>query len=272
MRKLLTRLTLIFILFIGCSGDDDTMDQDPIDVRLVKSEIVDEDFRVDYVYNSDSLLETWSGQRNNITYELNFVYDSNNRVTEEHYEEFGFTTYVSDTFFTYDSLGKLISYDEVNLSYNNNLVTATGNIEGADATIILELNEDGLVINITEDNNYTTFQYDDNGNLITAKNYDDAILVATYQMVYDNKINPFYGQFNSNYISKFLEFFNQFSGVFIGGFEGYNFPYQKNNLISVTEDLIVATTYDYEYSSDNHPIHTAEDYFGNTYSYEIEYY
>lgn len=265
---------LVLILAFSCSGDDDSgSNQQQEEGNLVKTEKVSDDFKADYTYNNDDLLTNWSGIRNGYIYELDFVYDSSDNVTEEHYEESGFGTFTSETYFSYNANGKLIGFDDVELAYNGNVVTVTGDLEGVPTTtVILELNADGLVTSMSEDSTLVVFEYDENENLETINEYQNNVLVATYNMLYDAYNNPFYGQLKSIYLARFMEVFYPFEGVFISGFEGYGFPYQKNNLISISKNAIVTTTYNYSYNSEEYPISISEDYEGDMFSYVVEYY
>ncbi len=150
----------------------------------------------------------------------------------------------------------------------------TGTIEGdSNSEAELELNNSGLIIKFTESTQYTELEYDSNGNIVTAKSYDNSDdLLLEFTLSYDNKINPFYGQFESIYIERFIEFFWEFEGIFINGFEGYSFPFQKNNITTISRIGGETTTYSYIYDSENYPTNVTRDISGDTIIYDIEYY
>lgn len=274
--KLILAFILLNLIFFSCSSDDDSGNPEPPTEtnRLVKTEKVNDNFKSDYTYDSNDLLITWIGARTNFGYEINLTYDSNNFLTENNYQETGSGTFSSNTSFTYDSNGNLINFEDVDLTYNGNIITATGTIEGnANSTIELETNTSGQITKLTEIDNYTIFEYDSNGNIITAENYDNNdILLTTFNIEYDQNENPFYGQMESIYIERFIEFFYPFAGIFISGFEGYSFPYLKNNIVSISENTNSIATYTYTYDSESYPIAVDEDYSGNTFQFEIEYF
>jgi hypothetical protein len=266
-------LILINILSFSCSSNDSS-EPEPTENKLVKTEKVTANFKSDYTYNSENLLINWTGIHPNFGYEIVLVYDSNKNLIENHYQETGSGTYSSDTFFEYNSDEKLISYDLVNLTYNGNVITATGTIEGnQNATIELKTNADGLITKLTENDNYTVFEYNSDGNLTVVKNYNNSdVLLTTYNINYDHKKNPFYGQMKSIYIERFIEFFYPFEGISISGFEGYNFPFLKNNITSISENSTGLVTYSYTYDNDNYPSNINEDYSGDIFEFSIEYY
>jgi len=288
MRK--TRLILILILlnvfFISCSTDDSSESQEPEPnetFKLVKSEIVNDNFKSDYTYNSDNLLSSWIGTHPNFGYEIDYVYNPNGTLNQNHYREIGTGNYTQDSFFTYDNNGNLTSFnnvvsspinDYISLTYSSNLITLIGTIEGnSNVTINLETNSSGLITKLIEDNNYTTFEYDANGNIIIVKNYNNNnVLLTTYDIGYDQNINPFYGQMESIYIERFIEFFYPFDGIYISGFEGYSFPFLKNNIVSISENANAISNYTYSYDIENYPINVNEDYSGNTFQFDITYY
>jgi hypothetical protein len=274
--KLILALILLNLIFFSCSSDDSgNPEPEPAEInKLVKTERVTDNFKSDYTYNSNDLLATWIGTRPNFGYQINLTYDSNNLLIENDYQETGSGTFSSNTSFTYDSSGNLMNYDDVDLTYNSNIITATGTIEGnANTTIELETNASGQITKLTETDNYTVFGYDVDGNIITAENYDnnDALLTS-FNISYDQNDNPFYGQMESIYIERFIEFFYPFDGVFISGFEGYSFPYLKNNIVSITENTNSIATYTYTYDGENYPIAVDENYSGNTFQFDIEYF
>jgi hypothetical protein len=93
-----------------------------------------------------------------------------------------------------------------------------------------------------------------------------------YTLNYDDKINPFYGQLESIYIERFIEFFWEFEGIFISGFEGYSFPFLKNNITSISRTGGETTTYIYVYDSENYPTDVNGETSGDTIMFDIEYY
>lgn len=270
MRKTKLFLTLILLnIAFSCSSEEEASQAQN---KLVKTEKVNTNFKVDYSYNSDNLLTSCNGTYPNFSFETNLVYDSNKNLIEKHYQETGLGNYSSDTFYTYNNDGKLISYDDVILTYNDNIITATGTIEGnPNTTILMETNEMGLITKLIDSDNYTIFEYNINGNLTVARKYNSSnILLTTYNVTYDQKTNPFYGQMKSIYVERFIEFFYPFEGIYISGFEGYSFPFLKNNITSISENSIATKTYNYTYNNENCPINVNQNH-PEVFQFEIEY-
>ncbi|QCX40595.1 hypothetical protein FF125_19925 [Aureibaculum algae] len=269
-------LILLNTITFSCSSEDNS-ESEEIELtqnKLVKIEKVNDTFKANYTYNSENRLKNWTGTQPNFSYEIELVYDANKKIIENHYQETGSRTYTSDTYFKYNNDNNLISYDDVNLTYNGHVITATGTIEGhQNATIELETNNVGLITKLTENDNYTVFDYNLDGNLTIAKNYNNNdILLSTYTIEYDQNINPFYGQMKSIYVERFIEFFYPFEGIYIGGFEGYSFPFQKNNIISISENSTEFVSYNYTYDTENYPLNVNENYSTDIYEFNIAYY
>lgn len=271
-------LILLNILTFSCSTDSKSGPQEPPEKKLVKSEKISETRKVDYTYDSNDLLSSWTGVYNSSIYVLDFTYNSENKLIERDYQETGPSSY-SDTYtYTYNSNGLLSTYssnsENVTLVYNGTTVTLTGTIEGIqNSQAVLNLNNNGLVIKLTESSQYTNFDYDSVGNLISAKLYDNTNnLLSEFAIHYDNKVNPFYGQFGSIYIERFVEFFWEFDQILINGFEGYSFPFQKNNITSITKVGGETTSYSYLYDSDNFPSQISGESSGDNFTCQIEYY
>jgi len=278
--KLILTLILLNVILFSCSSDDSSNnpEPEPTTSKLVKTEKISETRKVDYTYNSNDLISSLNGTYNSFGYISDFTYDSENRLTEWNYQETGSSSY-SDTYtYTYNSNGLLSSYsansEDVTITYNGNTITLTGQIEGdTNAQAELELDNNGLIIKLTESNQYTNFGYDSNGNLISAKSYDNSDnLLSEFIIQYDNKTNPFYGQLESIYIERFIEFFWEFDGIYIGGFEGYSFPFLKNNITSINEVSGGTTSFSYTYDNENYPTNVNIDYSGDTVIFDIEYF
>lgn len=275
--KFLLCLLTISILSISCSDDDKG---DPVEVdifKLVKTEKASDNLKIDYEYNDNGFLTNALSTYPNFGYEFNFSYNSNNNIVQWNSEETGDFPSTSSYSFVYDSQGRLTNYsgnsENVTLTYSGNTVVLAGTIEGdANASAELEFNGNGLITKFTEADQYTTFQYDSNGNMTNAQSFaNDDSPIASFSITYDNKINPFYGQFKSLYIERFIEFFWEFDGIYVSGFEGYNFPYNQNNITSIKENNVEFASYTYSYDSENYPLIVDEDYDGDTFQYSIEY-
>ncbi|MBK5214207.1 MAG: hypothetical protein JJE55_11170 [Flavobacteriaceae bacterium] len=273
--KFLLTSLLISMLSISCSSDDNP--GDPVEtLKLVKTEKASENLKIDYEYNTEGILSKAIGTYPNFGYESTFTYSDNN-LTKWKEEETGQFPSTTEQNFTYDAQGRLSKYigpsEDVTLTYTANNVTLTGTIEGnANATAQLELDANGLITKFTETNQYTIFQYDSTGNMTSAESFDNSDNpIAAFTITYDAKINPFYGQFKSVYIERFIEFFWKFDGIYVSGMDGYSFPYQKNNITAIKENNIPVASYAYMYDAEEYPTDVNEEYYGDSSQYTIEY-
>ena len=237
-----------------------------------------------------------------------YTYDPNNLLTESNeytfdYDQYRIFDYACNNNLSlvtnkneslkydleYDVTSRLISFKTTNsylhdyeLTYSGNIVKASGLInKKPNSTLIIETNDADLVTKITRNDSYSTFEYDVNGNLIRAKDFDtNNTLLKDYEVSYDSNPNPFYGQFKSSYLERFIHLFSEsaFYGMDIFfRFNQYNFPYLKNNptllkdkkCTSCYNDLLKRT---YEYDSQNYPLKMEESHVGApAVSYEYKY-
>ena len=179
---------------------------------------------------------------------------------------------------------------DYNLTYDENVISAEGTIwNDPNASIELVLNDDGLVtrlirlsaLNLYENIIVTHFEYDVNGNLIMANDYDETgELIYSTSITYDNSVNPYNEQFQSIYIEKFIDLFFH-SGHWASdviGREGFIFPYSKNNINLVKDNTCVdcyeeVTTRVINYDDEAYPqkiIHS--DWGAPATEIELEYY
>lgn len=274
--RFLLATLFVSIISISCSSDDDSSETTPEILKLVKTEKASENLKIDYEYSTEGFLTKSIGTYPSFGYESIFTY-SDNKLTKWESIETGQFPSNTEQNFTYDAQGRLDKYtgpsEDVIITYTANSVILTGTIEGdANATAELELSTNGLITKFIEDNQYTIFQYDNNGNIVSAKAYNNNdILITAFTITYDNKINPFYGQFQSIYIERFIEFFWEFDGIYVSGFEGYDFPFQKNNITSIKENNIEFALYTYDYDVENYPLIIDEEYDGDVFQYVLEY-
>ncbi len=268
------------ILLVSCTSDDNGITETPAEttIRLVKSERVNDNFKTEYSYDSKNRIVSFNGIYPNVTFESIVSYDSNNRLTQELFQLLSPTTSNDTQSFSYNSNGLLMGYtagtESVSISYNGNIVSLSGTIEGDEnSQAELELNDDGLIVKFIKDSRYTDLMYDSNGNIISTKTYSNSgNLLFEFTIQYDNKINPFYGQYKSIYIERFIEWFWEFDGIYFSGLEGYGFPFLKNNIISISDDTNIIKEYDYTYDNQDYPTNVVETSNGSIFEYEIEYF
>jgi len=275
------KIAIFFILIccFACSSDDNSevVDNDPAELtRLVASEFIDEDRNVRYQYDSMNRLTIWDETFPDLESNLIFQYNEEGNINRwDFQDDAGFINFMD---YTYDSQNRLISYqneeaENVQINYQGNQVFLSGRMETIEnSSVILELNADGKVIKMTENDQFTVFSYDAKGNMITAQLFRiDGSLQTTFTMEYDSAPNPFFGQLNSIYIERFIDWFWRFNGVDFGGYEGYRYTYNSNNLVKVSQDGEDGITHTRVYDEDNFPITITRDFYGNVFEYTLEY-
>lgn len=259
-----------------CTGNNNTL---PIDRLLSKLTTTHPGHlptirNYEYTYDANKLLI----QKNEYTFDYdlyrNYAY-CNNKLNEISNNKNSLAYN-----FEYDTSNRLISYKTTNsylhdytLVYNENKITVSGTInKKANTTIILETNSNGLVTKITRENGYSIIEYDINGNLIEVLDVDNnsGAPIKEFEMIYDTNPNPFYGQLQSSYLERFIDYFSDsaFLGVDVFfRFDQSKFPYLKNNptllkfknCSACYTNLLKRT---YEYDTENYPIKMEESHVG----------
>lgn len=286
MKTIKTTISFIFCLIIvSCTTESDldsiiidNQTQNPSQNVLVKSEIISQTNKLDYTYNTENYLTSITGIDGNLNYTTEILYNASDLITQINYQESGPSTY-SDTYtFTYSPSGLLTgytaNYEDVNISYNGNIVNVTGTIEGdSNASVTIELNDNNLVTKLIESDSFTVFEYYSNQNISSIKKYDNSnSLQSEIYIGYDDNYNPFFNQLNSIYLERFIEFFYQSNSVSYAGFSGYDFPYSTKNISSVAHTGNTTTNYTYTYNASDYPINVSQDTGSNTTAFQIEYY
>lgn len=276
-------LFMMLIMISACSNNDDSDDNgspdpDPNATYLVFEEVVGPPgTRVFYQYTETDQLKLWNSTYTPTTgIEITFYYNDDGNVSSWNYIDSDDSDFAQS--YQYDFQGNLIAYngptENVTLSYSGNTVTLAGMIEGdSDASAEIELNGAGRVVKFTESNQYTTFAYDMNGNMIRATRYDlQDVQIEEFTLSYDSNPNPFYGQLDSIYLERFIEFFWEFDGIYFTGMEGYSFPYQRNNVMSLKRNGSDLINYSLGYDNNDYPTRVSEIINGNNSQYDITYY
>jgi hypothetical protein len=284
---ILTGLTI----FSSCSSDNN--DNNPINTNNpVNKEYVSNNVNLEYRYNSNELLTRIIDidVQEDIDSETNFTYDSNNIVTRNfdsnssNYSSitnysFNGNNILSNTISTINqpsnTINPIVTITQ-EFSYNNNIITVNISSSIEDSKIVtLEVNSLGLINKMIENEYYAVITYDSNENISIIKTFDNYdILLNSSEFEYDNKSNPFYGQLKSIYLPIFLNAFNDaYYNEFVwDGYEGYYFPFLKNNITSIMENGILDRSYNYLYDNQNYPINVIEIFNGNNaYEFDIEY-
>ncbi len=281
-RKLFS-LFMMLLLVSACSNNDDNNDDgspndpDPNSPYLVFEEVGPPGTRVFYQYTETDQLKLWNSTYTPTTgIEITFTYNDDGNVSAWNFIDSDDSDFAQS--YQYDFLGNLIAYngptENVMLSYNGDTVMLSGTIEGdLGASAELQLNAAGRVVKFTESDQYTTFGYDTNGNMIRATRYDlQNVLIEEFTLTYDSNPNPYFGQLDSIYLERFIEFFWEFDGIYFTGLEGYSFPYQQNNVVAVKRDGVNQITYSIGYDNNDYPSVISEIINGNNFQYNINYY
>lgn len=281
MNKIIFPLLLLTVFLFSCTSNDDPEkelnckeDLNKVNMsRFVKSDTWSNDVTNSYSYNELNLLSARTRNSATRNFEYTYVYDCSNNLVEMLVDETKDPQYDgSDYFYTYDEQNRLVGISnsfqgesDYELTYNGNIVSASGVI-GTDknASITLQLNSEGQVIRLDRAGDfgfedqviYTTFEYDSNGNLIKAEDFDqDGNLKYSISILYDNSTNPYYDQFKSIYLQRFISVFYDagYWAADVISSDEYKFPYLKNNITSVVDNLcnacypeVVERVYDYD--------------------------
>ena len=239
----------------------------------------------EYTYNTYNLLSTTDNYTFDTDAQLNYNYRCSNTIsTIKNIAD------VTKYKYSYDSNNRIIAYNtedrylhDYTLTYVDNKIIAEGviNVKPNNA-MTLETNIDGLVIKLSREDGYSTFDYDVDGNMTSAKDFElDNTLLHDYEISYDTNPNPFYGQFTASYLERFIHYFSDSAFYGIDVFfrnNQYNFPYLKNNPIileyknctSCYSEILKRT---YEYDAQNYPIKMEESHYGApivVYDYEYK--
>jgi|GEM_PF-6093318 len=286
-------LLIIFIVLsiLSCSTDNDNSNNTPNQVTKFVKKITKPatsgtiENITTFNYNANNLLINSQYNEGSIGLNYQISYDSNNRITENSSENnFGD---MSTTQFIYDSNGRLNSvvspHNNTNYSYNENFVTITGTVNNLLGVIIeLELNSKGKVISSEYYQNglINVFEYDSNDNIKTIRGILNNQTLYEITLEHDNNINPFYGQYESIYLDRFIEYFFPTDRVFNDTFtRDYFFPFHKNNITSITNNesgVITSKTFTYSYDNNgfinNADVNFIQGSFTESHSYNLEYY
>jgi hypothetical protein len=269
LKSLFTVLSICLLLSCNSSNDD----VDPIVEEMEEMEIeeeidennnsnpglvrsIDDGFKITYEYDGDKLIMV-SGEDSNRNLMVWYTYNDNDTIMlkgiYDHIQHQG-TLDIQYTY-EYDTDGRLIEFghnqgEVALLSYQDDQVTI--NYENSSFQQTLELDQTGRVIRYDSDNFYRIYSYDSLGNVVLAEEYDQGTdeLMNTYQYTYDTNNNPFFGQFQSLYLSSFLS-------TFAGNWQPFSdnlsneFLHSANNRTSVRINNEQPSTTTYTYNSNN---------------------
>lgn len=295
MKKYLFPLLIFAFVLFSCNDDDDTEKEvdcqetnHKVDMsRFVKSDQKSNGVTNTYAYNELNLLSSRVRSSSSYVFEYDYVYDCSNNLIEIQAEETFDPQYDgSSSFYEYDEQNRLIAYntsyqgeDDYSLSYEGNVVSVSGTIwSDQNASITLQLNSEGQVIRLDRNTSlsfykevkYTLFEYDSAGNLTKADDYDDeGNLIFSITVNYDSNINPYYDQFASVYIQRFVNLFYQsgFWAADVISSDEFLFPYLQNNIESVVDNLCNACYPEvvkkvYSYDEQSYPNKFSLSYWG----------
>ena len=253
------------VLLFSCNSDDDPDEvlncQEDLNKvtmsRFVKSDSRSNEVTNTYRYNELNLLTSRSRNSPTRQFEYTYVYDCSNNLLEMQVDETKDPQYDgSDYFYRYDAQNRLVGFSnsfqgesDYELTYEGDVVFATGTI-GVDenASLTMQLNAQGQVSRIDRASDLgfddglitTTFEYDGNGNLSKTEDFDkDGNLKYSISIAYDDSTNPYYDQFRSIYLQRFISVFYD-AGYWAADVirsDEFHFPYLKNNIVSIKDDL-----------------------------------
>ncbi len=265
MNKLLFPLLFLLVFLVSCTsndGPDEELNcQEDLNkvnmTRFVKADSKSNGVTNSYGYNELNLLTSRTRNSSNYLFEYAYVYDCSNNLTEVNVDETLDPQYDgSDSFYEYDAQNRLVSYRtsfqgeaDYRFAYEGDIVSVAGSfVTGQNAVITLQLNNQGQVTRLDRNTDigfideviHTKFEYDNNGNLIKADDYDqDGNLIYSISISFDSNTNPYYDQFKSVYLQKFINLFYD-AGYWAGDVitsDTFFFPYLENNITSVVDNL-----------------------------------
>lgn len=285
MKKRTLLLTLfIAYLIVSCSSNTTDGNSDTItnDNHLVKKEIIHSNAYIEYRYNENNLLiqidDVWDEE--DIDTHHFYTYDSNENIMVISTNSLNGSNTKT---FAYDNNNRLINsisdnYSNRTYTYSDNIITVSNS---SNDTHILETNNLGLITKLTSINShYSLINYDSNKNITEINTFDiDNNLKSTITYTFDDNPNPFYGLLKSIYVHQFLSAFRDvdFGEIVYEGYDGYWFPFLKNNITNVERTIInefdSTDNYLYEYDENNYPTRVFDSAGGlNESNYYIEYY
>lgn len=262
-----------------CAGENYPITLDRYVKKLSHTSLFSEAItNYDYTYNEFNLLAEINRNSPSQSTKSIFDYQCNNNLSSNKTRVYNYNQENQLIAFS----GSSIYYMDYEIFYNGNTISVTGTIDSVENTeLTLESNASNLITKVIRATNYSTFEYDVNGNLIKTKDFDlnDELLNA-YEISYDEYPNPFYGQMSSIYIERFIYHFSTSAFDGTDNFfrnDGFSFPYLKNNPIFL-KDVNCTDCYSnllervYTYDSQNYPTKFEEIHVGApAIIYDIEY-
>ena len=278
MNRNLLLAAFVLLILTSCSKEE-TGDSDSSQTKLVQRESIREGQNIEYRYNDNNQLVqiTEVFPEEDIDDIISYRYDSNGNVVEREIKS-NSTGYQSTVFYQYDSQNRLVN-SEMNssmeestsfqFSYDSNNITVTRDYRGYENTFFLKVNELNQIIEITRGNSHSTFNYGAKGNLKMIQTFDnEGELDYTLEYSYDDKPNPFYGKLRSLYLPKFIEIMEDLSygEHLVFPYQGYDFPFLRNNIKKIESNSYGDDIYAYEYSydSDGYPTEITETFNGDS--------
>ncbi|MBA6155756.1 hypothetical protein H3Z83_04360 [Tenacibaculum sp. S7007] len=219
-----------------------------------------------FEYNNDKLNNHSTFRSNNsINESYTFVYDTDGNITST--KEIG----------VYSSLNQSDVYTREFTYNNNSIISKVPHELFTDKKYIIEikLNDTGLIEEFSKKDSESNelsaqfnFSYDENENCTTVikkVNFGGTIYESTVNNTYDNKINPLYKHYRSNYIP-YLIIYGK-SSLFGNDITSLVRTFGKNN-ITATNDVY----FEYEYNNNDYPTSNSVKQKGtNTLSYTTEF-
>lgn len=289
--KLFCGILIGLTIFSSCSTDNNENEPNNTNHR-VEREYASNNVYLEYRYNENGNLTRILDIdiQEEIDSEINFTYNSNNVVKRNLVSNN--SNYSSITNYSFNGSNRLLNAvltinqpnNPINpikiitqeFSYNNNIITVNISSSTSDTRVVtLEVNSSGLINKMIESQYYVVNSYDTNGNISDIKVFDvNGNLLNTTGYSYDNKPNPFHGQLESIYLPLFLNAFidADFEEFVWGGYDGYYFPFLKNNITSIRKNGNLDSNFNYLYDNANYPINIIEEpNVHNASEFDIEY-
>lgn len=237
------------------SDDDGTIEPDPAG-KISRVYSLENGYDMSYAYDSDGRLIKQEGQNEEgLVYTRTYTYNSLGQLVSE-LSEYADPPY--DPFeisFSYDEQGRLIRYGDVlDITYLSE--TEANMIVDSELLYNLTLDSEGRLISIdSEFSDLNTWSFNSSGNLTRYVDNADTSSPLGANITYDNKHNPFNGQFVELQLLRTLSLTTS-GGIFRENLRRFNYPYLSNNILMLRQDGASdfnTLFYSYEYQG-NFPV------------------
>lgn len=281
MKKALLPLVFLTTL-LSCSSSEE---------NVTKSKEILSNYKVSETHLGDEFTHYFDGDKGinqKKQYGENLItFKYNGNKLKEYHTNYSDGDIIQSDYFNYDSENNITSTTQIvgitsnfidkKFTYNNNSIISEYYDESYDKEYIMEinLNNNGLIDEFSQKDLQSNelivqfnFSYDENENCIMVlekTNHKGTIRESTITNTYDDKINPLYEHYKSNYLAFLMIFGKRFTynGNHIGSIVR-NFG--RNNVVTTDGIYYVGEfvhsekgtlNFEYEYNNNDYPTHAS---------------